>query len=112
MGNYGIEELKDMVRLGAAVGRCSWKAGKDGWQWTDYLHFLPVVPRISPALEGAEMVPVEFADLDVDEVMELARVARDEFGIGDDDVNEFIDNSLQVTKLVLRNIEIGKKWWV
>jgi hypothetical protein len=92
----GIDELKDVVRLGASLGNAVGKSLEDGKVGVgDIGHFFDPLTKIGPALSGIELVPAEIADLDPTEVDELVVMVVEEFDIPQNDAEEFIEDSIK-----------------
>jgi len=106
----GIEETKDLVKMGAAFGEAIYEAGKDSkWTLGDYKHFLPVLGEIIPAISGIEKVPAELKDLDEAEREELCEYFAKEFDIPDDLIEEFVENNLAIAQRIFVGVALWKK---
>jgi len=78
-GKLGVKETKEVLNLIKAVGVSIAVASKvDGWQKSDLLAFLKsaeVEAALQPAIDGAELVTAEVAEIDVLDGLSLGRHA-------------------------------------
>lgn len=84
----GIEELKDVVKLGLDIG----EALVDGIGIED----ISALFSLPEAIAGISNVPDEIADLDEAEKAELQEFVRAEFDIPNDQLEEFIESAIAV----------------
>lgn len=83
----GIENLKELVTLGAGLHRAYNAAKADGKiDFADTGHLIPLIPVINPALQDIDKVDDEIKDLDANEAEQLLVHARNELNyLGEDD---------------------------
>lgn len=106
----GIQETKDLIKMGAAFGEAIYEAGKDSeWTLGDYKHFLPVLGDVIPAVSGIEKVPAELKDLDEAEKQELFSYFSEEFDIPDDLIEAFVENALETAHNVFIGVDLWKQ---
>lgn len=92
----GIKEIKEVLTLMSSVIKAVDAATKNGLSWDDFYHFVPVVPKVFPALEGIENVDDELFDLTEEELDELKVFVKDELDIPDNQVEMFIEKGLSI----------------
>ena len=84
----GIEELKDVVKVGLDIG----EALSDGVGIED----ISALFGLPEAIAGISDVPAEIADLDEAEKDELKVFVAENFNIPDDKLEEFIEAAIAV----------------
>lgn len=101
----GIEQTKEVVRLGVSVGEAVAKAFEDK-QFTipDVRFFFPVLMKLRPALDGVVEVPKEMGDLSDEERAELV-AEFSKLDIPNDKVEEAIKSGFEVA---LHLIQLAK----
>lgn len=92
------QDVKDVVVFGASLSEAIAASLEDGkLSLGDYKHFLPALGDLIPALEGIENVPEKLRNLTKEDMEELQAVFADEFDIGDDLVEEFVESAINVS---------------
>ena len=72
--SYGIQETRDVVKLGACVAKALVGALEDGkLGLSDLIHLVPVGKALPAAIKGISQVPAELKDLSEKESAELNR---------------------------------------
>lgn len=112
---YGIENIKKAFSEIFRLMRVVMKALEDGKVTLVEVPGLMIafsrVPKLVSA--GREAIP-EVKDLDREEARELAQWLAEEFGIGDDHVEERVQEAMQLLAdtydEVMDGIELYKKW--
>lgn len=69
----GIKETKEVIAAVLAIKKAIEDAKKDGKIdfLQDYVYFLPALPALFDAINGADKVPAELTDIDFEEAGEL-----------------------------------------
>ena len=107
----GITETKDVLKFVISIGQALYKAFEDGkFTWGDYIHFLPTIGTLFPALSGIEQVPEELRDLSDEEFTELVEYFKSEFNIPDKIVEEIVELSIDTAANLFEIIKLIKKW--
>jgi len=94
MGNFGIQETKDVLEFGIAAANVVSKQLADGFQITDAIAMVPVVVKLPSALSGIKDVPKELGDLDDGEKAELSSMIKEKLDLPDDKVEEAVERFL------------------
>ena len=112
---YGIQETKDVVKLGIEIGEAFDRAldnGKLGIE--DLSQFFGVFTSASAAFAGITKVPAEIKDLSAEEMEELKSFVETEFDIANDRLEEVIEKAIAAALriyeiIVLFQVGIFKK---
>ena len=72
----GIKETKEVITAVVAIKQAIENAKEDGSinVLQDYVYFLPALPSLFQAINGADKVPAELTDIDFNEAAELRDV--------------------------------------
>lgn len=75
----GIKETKDVINAVLAIRDAIANAKDDGSIsiLQDYVYFLPALPSLFQAINGADQVPAELTDIDFTEATELRDMLND-----------------------------------
>lgn len=98
MGTKGIQEVKDVIVLIAAIlNEIDKRKAKPLGKFRVVLIVMGLIPAIARALNGITQIPKEFMDLDDAERAELVKMVNEtiEFGTSDQ-AEEIIDKSINV----------------
>ncbi len=91
MGDYGIQNLKELMAFILTAGEESYEAAKNGIGFDDAGRFFTIAKTIPAAYNGIGDVPEEIMDLDEDEYKEICDFIKDDFDISEDDVEEVVE---------------------
>lgn len=75
----GIKETKEVIAAVVAIKEAIESAKADGsiGVLADYVYFLPALPSLFQAINGADKVPAELTDIDFEEAIELRKALQD-----------------------------------
>jgi len=97
----GIEETKDVVRFGVALGNVFGNFEEDSSWVAKAVSFVPALTKLPAAASGIGDVKAELADLDEEEAAELHALVVEEFDIKDDHAEEVIEKAIDLALTVL-----------
>lgn len=90
----GIDEVKDVVRLGCSMGNAISKSLEDGqFNLGDLTNFIDPAMKIPAAVEGFDLVDDQLLDMDDQEQAELQTMVQEEFNIPSAKAEEIVDRS-------------------
>jgi hypothetical protein len=79
---YDIHNTKEVLVLVLKTGDGVKKSLEDGkFEATDAVNFMPLIPLLQPAIEGASEIPSELKDLDAQETQELVDLVAKDLGV-------------------------------
>lgn len=93
---FGVEEIKDVIRFAAAFGNAYGEAAEDGFDWLDILDFINPLTKLPDAVTGIEHVKEEMLDLDQTEAQELIDMVVTEFNIPQDSAEEYVEDAVEL----------------
>lgn len=105
----GIENVKEVLKLGFAIGKGYKEAMEDGQvDASDIAVVIPIIKEIGPAFDGIKQVPKEIKDLDSEEAKELMSFAAAELGgvFSDEELIIKIDKGLKAGIAVVEFIKV------
>jgi hypothetical protein len=106
----GFKETKEVLDLVIALGRGVEESLEDDkLTLTDIPNFFPVLWKIRDAVEGVNVVPMEFKLASDEEAEELKQYLRDELDLADDQMEEFIEEAFNI---VLTIWQVVKKFFL
>lgn len=100
------KETKEVLSLAAALIKAIDAAGRDGFQWSDFYHFVPAVPKVFPALEGIDKVDDEVKSWTEEDLEDVKTFVVSELDIPNDKVERFIEKGIQI---VLDSVYLTKE---
>jgi len=108
---YGIQNLKEVVDFGFSVGQGLQGALSDGkLSLADLAYALPALQSAGPALQDITKVPKEFADIDMDEAVELVAHTKAKLPmLSDERAREVVAKSLKLALAIGELLHALKK---
>ena len=88
----GIKETKEAVIFMVGLAGAVDEQLKDGFQYSDLFSLIPVLSKLPAAVEGADKIAAELADLDDDERKELLEAIK-KLDLQDDAVEEIAEHA-------------------
>ena len=100
----GTGEIKDVLKLAVSIGNAFAKSmeGYNEINAADIGHFIEPLLHIAPALQGADQIVPQLADLTKEEIEELKSYCLAELKVPQADMMQVIESSLKIVA------EIGK----
>ena len=97
-GQYGVENLKQLLDLGFGIGQIARGALADGKiDFNDLALLMPLFPLLGPAISNVDQVPKEFMDLDKDDQDKLIMHGKAKLaGLPDDEIKEIVRHGLRM----------------
>lgn len=93
----GLDETKQAVDFAIGLGKAIEASAEDGvWNLMDIPNFIPALLKLFPAIEGADQIPLEFAQLTPDQITELKAYVTEQLDLNDDEVEAFIEDAFKV----------------
>lgn len=100
------KETQEVLSLAAALIKAIDASGKDGFQWSDFYNFVPVVPKVFPALEGIELVDDEVKSWNEEDLEFIKAFVENDLDIPNDKVEMFIERGI---KILLDSVFLAKE---
>jgi hypothetical protein len=106
----GIEEVKDVISVAAAIGNATGKVLQDDrFDWGELVEFVPALIALPEAVSGISHVPSELLDLDEAEKEQLKKFLIDEFDIPQRDLETVIEDH---AKVIIDLWDLVKKYYL
>lgn len=107
---YGIKESKEVIDFAIGMGVGVSASLQDGKiNFLDLPNFMPALLKAIPALEGIDLVSLEFMDLKPEEAEELKIYVKEQLKLEDDKLEEFIEDAFAV---VLSIFMLAKTYFI
>jgi hypothetical protein len=93
----GINQVADVAIAIAELGNGIYNVSKDpGFGFDDVNDMLPFLLALPAAIEGYGEIPEQLKDMDEAEALELQEKFSSRFDIGNEDIEEFVEDSLSI----------------
>ena len=93
MEKFGVENLKEVLNAGIALGVGLDKSLSDDGKitWMEYFNFTGVITKLPAAINDIGLVPKEVKDLDAEEKQEIVDFVADKLDLEDDNLEAQVE---------------------